>query len=992
MPRESQTLGRILLALFAVSGFSGLIYESIWSHYLKLMLGHAAYAQTLVLAIFMGGMALGAWIASRWSERWSNPLAAYAVIEGLIGLFALVFHGVFVQALEALYNGILPGLANPALAGAARWCLAAGLILPQSVLLGMTFPLMCAAVLRIRPGTRGSGLGLLYFTNSIGACAGVLISGFWLIPRTGLYGTMRIAGVLNLLLAIVVWILARSAAARSEVPDARPEEAGARALAPAFLLAAFLTGAASFFYEIGWIRMLSLVLGSTSQAFELMLSAFILGLALGGLWIRGRLDRLTSPLRYAGHVQILMGLFALLTVPLYAGTFDAMAFLIENLEQTGRGYALFNAGSHLIALAVMLPATVMAGMTLPLFTYALLRRGGGERSIGRVYAANTVGAIVGVLAAVHVVMPALGTKGLIVSGAAVDMLLGLTLLLLARGRVARWELAVAATVAGVAFAAISLGVRPDPHKTASGVYRHGASSLPETSEVVYHRDGKTATIDLIRDDDGTLTISTNGKPDARIAISGEQPAADEITAVLLAALPLALHPGARSVANIGMGSGMTTHTLLGSTRLERVDTVEIEPAVLEAARQFGGFVERAYSDPRSRLHVEDAKTFFSSRKQRYDIIISEPSNPWVSGVSSLFSVEFYRHVEAQLNPGGILVQWLQLYETNLDLISSSFKALSTSFRDYTVFNTDNANILVVATNGGNLDRLDPWIFDEPLLRADLQRVGLRYVQDLELRRIGSRVLLHPVFAALPAPPNSDYFPYLSVHAPRSRYLGETAVELTQLQVAPIPVNEMLDPYVRRSMRPHTVSSHYAPTRARELAGQLVVGLTSETMIAAGGASAVVRVMQGLQPGACEGPLADESLLLERLAWLAAATNPYLRGAELDAMWARTGERLCQDRLSSDARDWLRLHRSVGRRDGAAMAALAGRLIDEASERMEQRELDYLLTAGLTGALSTGDRNAARDLAARFGELYPPGATPPFYLRVPLAMLENAPAP
>ncbi len=125
---------------------------------------------------------------------------------------------------------------------------------------------------------------------------------------------------------------------------------------------------ASFFYEIGWIRMLNLVLGTTSQAFELMLSAFILGLALGGLWMRGRLDRLASPLRFAGHVQILMGLFALLTVPLYAGTFDAMAFLLEHLERTERGYALFNIGSHVIALAVMLPATLMAGMTLPLFT------------------------------------------------------------------------------------------------------------------------------------------------------------------------------------------------------------------------------------------------------------------------------------------------------------------------------------------------------------------------------------------------------------------------------------------------------------------------------------------------------------------------------------------------------------------------------------------------------------------------------------------------
>jgi hypothetical protein len=309
-----------------------------------------------------------------------------------------------------------------------------------------------------------------------------------------------------------------------------------------------------------------------------------------------------------------------------------------------------------------------------------------------------------------------------------------------------------------------------------------------------------------------------------------------------------------------------------------------------------------------------------------------------------------------------------------------------------VFNADNANVLVVATNGGNLDRLDPWIFDEQVLRGELQRVGLTSVQDLELRRIGSRSLLQPLFSTLPAPPNSDYFPYLSVHAPRSRYLRENAAELTQLQVAPIPVNEMLDPYVRRNMQPHTPSPYYAPSRIRELARRLVDGLSSETMTAMSPGGAVAKARLGLQSAACEGPVADEPLLLERLTWLAAATNPYVRGAELDAMWEKTGVRLCQDRLSPYARDWFRLHQSVARRDGPAMAALAGRLIDEAGERLQQQELDYLLAAGLTGALSTGDPSRARGFAARFAELYPRGAEPPFYLRVPLAILEQGSEP
>jgi predicted membrane-bound spermidine synthase len=289
-----------LLGIFAISGFCGLIYESIWSHYLRLMLGHAAYAQTLVLAIFMGGMALGAWWVSRLGERFRRPLVAYAAVEAVVGLSALVFHGLFVRLLDLLYLQWMPALAAPG-AALVKWTLAAGLILPQSILLGTTFPLMSSAVIRRAPRQAGATLALLYSTNSIGAAAGVLTSGFLLIPTGGLPGTMAVAGGLNLLLACTVWLLARRPMeAAPQAAVLQRTAAGGGAVSALLLAAAFLTGVASFFYEIGWIRMLSLVLGTTNQAFELMLSAFILGLALGGLWIRRRLDGLRSPLRFAG--------------------------------------------------------------------------------------------------------------------------------------------------------------------------------------------------------------------------------------------------------------------------------------------------------------------------------------------------------------------------------------------------------------------------------------------------------------------------------------------------------------------------------------------------------------------------------------------------------------------------------------------------------------------------------------------------------------------
>src|SRR5262245_35061372 len=298
-----------LYLLFTASGFAGLIYESVWTQYLKLFLGHAAYAQSLVLIVFMGGMAAGAAYCGRRSAALANPLAAYALVEAIVGVAALVFHPVFVALTDWSYDWLLPGLGGEFLALAAKLAVSCLMILPQSVLLGMTFPLMSAGLVRAQRDAAGESVAMLYFTNSLGAALGVLASGFLLIAWAGLPGTLATAGVLNLAIAAVVWMLARPA--RHAPVSASP---GAAADGIGLLLAiAFFTGLASFIYEISWIRMLSLVLGASSHSFELMLAAFILGLALGGLAMRRRVDAERDPARLLATVQVAMGLAALAT-------------------------------------------------------------------------------------------------------------------------------------------------------------------------------------------------------------------------------------------------------------------------------------------------------------------------------------------------------------------------------------------------------------------------------------------------------------------------------------------------------------------------------------------------------------------------------------------------------------------------------------------------------------------------------------------------------
>lgn len=791
--------GRALLGLFVLSGFSGLIYQSIWSHYLGLVLGHAAYAQALVLAIFMGGMALGAWLASRGSVHWRALLLRYALLELAIGLCGLVFHPVFEAYIGLSQRTVLPALASPVAAHAYQWSTAALSILPQCVMLGMTFPLMSAAYLRLVPAQDGEVLGGLYFSNSLGAALGALAAVFLLLPAMGMPGAMFTAGLLNVLVALGAWATWKASAGTAHAAGADAPPAGSQpdgdtpALVRLLLASAFVTGASSFVYEIGWVRMLNTALGTTLHSFELMLAAFILGLAFGGLRVRQRSGRMADAVRSAGWAQVWMGVCALLSVIVFAHSFQGMAWLMQSLNRNDSGYALFMAGSALVALLVMFPAAFFAGMTLPLFTMALLRAGGSERRIGQVYASNTLGAIVGVVLAMYVLIPLIGVRGAVIAAALADGVLGFVLLAHAGSR-ARLAMPMAAVVTMAALGlALWLG-RVDPRVRLSGVYRTGSAELGEEVRIRYLRDGRTATVAVASLPDGEAAISTNGKTDAGLNLSmAGKPVKDEVTMVLAGLLPNLLHPRPTDIAVIGWGSGLTTHTLLGSPKPGHVETIEIEPAMVEAARQFGPRVARAYGDPRSRLRIDDARTVFAMGDRKYDAIVSEPSNPWVSGVASLFTLEFYGFLRGHLKPGGVLVQWIQAYELDGPLLAMMLQALLQEFPDSEMYVTQDSDFIFVARTGPHAP-VDASVFEREPLRSELARVGLRNPADVALRRVGGAEVLRAYVASYGAIPHSDYFPVVALNAPRSRFKDANAMELLDIVDIGVPVAEMLDGY------------------------------------------------------------------------------------------------------------------------------------------------------------------------------------------------------
>ena len=940
----------VFFALFAVSGFAGLIYESLWTHYLKLFLGHAAYAQTLVLALFMGGMAIGAWVASRGSARWGNLLRGYAIAEALVGIAAIAFHSVFVAATDAAYSRVLPALGSEWLATAFKWTLAGGLILPQSILLGMTFPLMSAGIIRRYPARPGESLAMLYFTNSMGAAVGVLAAGFVLIEHLGLPGVMRAAGFLNLALAAVVWALAPG---RDPTPAPRPQTRAAGESRPdaySLLLAiAFLTGLASFVYEIGWIRMLALVLGSSTHSFELMLASFIAGLAFGGLWVRRRIDTLGAPLRFLGVVQVLMGLAALATLPLYGHMFDLMQAVMKGLARSDTGYAMFLAASNGIALLVMFPATFFAGMTLPLITFVLLSGGHGERAIGAVYASNTLGSIAGVVLAAHVAMPLLGLKGMMTGAAALDVLLGLVLLRAAGGASRTFAVAAAASLA--AFAIVVSGTSLDEYRMASGVFRRGQLYSAKDADLRFYKDGKTTSVALMQFDEG-LSLRTNGKSDGAINLGPGPRISDEVTMVMTAALPLAHKPDAKRAAVIGIGTGLTTHTLLANLGLERVDTIEIEPAMAEAARGFAPRNSAAFADPRSHIVFEDAKTWFSTRNEQYDIIISEPSNPWVSGVSSLFTTEFYRLVRRYLAPGGVMVQWFQLYEIDASLIASVISALAGNFPDFAIYAATDSDILIVA---GDREAFAKPLADVfalmPGVAKELRTVHVQTIGDIEARRLGGRASLLPFFLSYNVPSNSDYRPYLDLHAARYRFLQSGAGELTQLGLKGLPVIPLLEgapPTRALSFDGGDYVERIEVARRAAYARDFLLGAFAPEP--RGIPAQLQKDLELVRTRAldCIDPQKYD-VWVRSLAEVAKLVNSGLPPSEASAVWAAFAAAPCSRMMSASERDLFALFSAVGAHDADGMARYASRVLAGGAE-MANTTKQYALASGMAGHL------------------------------------------
>jgi spermidine synthase len=628
----------LLLVCFFLSGFSALLYETAWTREFAFVFGTSELAVAAVLAAYMAGLATGAALASRIAPRIRRPVLVYGVVELLIALAALAVP-LGVRAVSAAYLGVLGGLpelpADLSLANALVHLAGAFLVLlPCTALMGATLPLLARHSVRSDEQV-GPRVGLLYAVNTAGAIGGTLVAAFVLLPALGLRQTDYVGVATNALVFLAAAALSRTAPAPVGVAD-RTGPRGRHWILP--ILA--LSGAASFVYEVLWTRILGYLLGASTAAFASMLASFLLGIALGSA-AAARLARSrdAAALGFA-LAQLGAALFAWLG-------FQAADHVPELGVWLGASINALAPGA-LLSVVLLLPLTCCIGATFP-FAVRLLARGAEDAGVAsaRVYAWNTVGSILGAIGAGFLLLPTLGFEGTLVASAGVNLALAATVALLARPR--RSALASLA-VAGAFVLFLLPNPRPERLLRTSVL-----SSEPFRGEIAYLGVGRSGTVALIEGSTG-WRLTNNGLPESEIDRPGTPP--HGFTAVRwLSLLPVAARPETQRLLVIGLGGGTTVGAVPRTVR--EIDVIELEPEIVAALRTIPARADGdPLGDPRVRVRLGDARGALWLTDARYDAIVSQPSHPWTSGASHLYTREFFELAKSRLEPDGVFVQWI----------------------------------------------------------------------------------------------------------------------------------------------------------------------------------------------------------------------------------------------------------------------------------------------------------------------------------------------
>jgi len=785
--RYSPASVKAVAVCFVLSGMTGLIYEVLWARMLGLVFGATTLAVSTVLASFMGGLALGSALAGRMAARLRRPLRVYGLIEIAIAVYAMLVPWLFrlvdhVYAL--LWQQVHP---NFYVFSLWRFVLSGLTLLIPTMLMGATLPVLAAVLVRTRAYSSTS-ITRLYTYNLGGAIFGTIIAGFFLLPKLGLLKTILVAAVTNIVIGLVAVVLDRGkdsgapaanddALVHSESAQPIEEVKGANSF---WLSCAFVSGFVTISTQVAWTRVLTMVIGSSTYAFSIVVALFLIGLSLGAYEI-GRRVRTKDLRSTLFKVELGTGVALLLSLWM-TNQMPGLLVTLGLRSNVGTWRGLLTLQIICAALLILFPAFLM-GTVMPIVLVWAGRKSSelSVKYVGRSYAVNTLGAIAGAFLAGFLFIPRVGTRFTVMFAAALSFVIaGIAFSArdTARDRDVFRALAAGATViiVVISFLAapklnlseLSIGaydslVRVLAKSRETSTEKEPARTGPQQHDLLLYEEGPTSTVS-VRRDWGTTALAINGRTNAS---DGE----DMSTQVMLAQIPLLVAPSIRNGLIVGFASGVSAGAILQSP-IESVTCVELEPATVKASHFFDHVNNHPLNDPRLHLVIDDARTYLRGNPARYDLIMSEPSHPWVPGVANLFTEEFFHLGRHRLNDGGVFVQWLQVYQLSNENLRSVLATFHQVFPRVMVFRVGGEAkgkdlILVGSQSPLTLDRIAERMQDSRVA-AELGRVGIKTEADVRAWYVCDEARLAPAVAG--AIINTDDNMHVETTAPREAFL------------------------------------------------------------------------------------------------------------------------------------------------------------------------------------------------------------------------------
>jgi spermidine synthase len=676
-PSPSRRFLPLLILLFVGSGCAALIYEIVWFQLLQLVVGSSAVSLGVLLGTFMGGMCIGSLMLPRLVSRRAHPLRVYAAIElgiGLCGILVLLGMPAVGQVYTAFVGYGLSGIL-------LRGVIAGICLLPPTLLMGASLPAIARWVETTPRGV--SWMGFFYAGNIAGAVLGCLLAGFYLLRMFDLATATGVAVLLNVAVAAAGVALAARAPreAASSEPEAAETTSGGRGLWPVYVTIA-LSGMCALAAEVIWTRLLSLMIGASVYTFSIILAVFLIGLGIGSGAGSALARSIQRPRAVLAACQLLL-----------AGAIGWAAYMLANslpywpIDPMLSSSPWFNFQLDLArCMWTILPAACLWGASFPLAVAAAAERGQDPgRLIGGIYAANTVGAIVGSIGSGMVLIPWIGTQRaqqVLIALSAVAALVAWGPLVRAAGRPMRWISKTAALAAATAAVAFVVWIIPPVPWMVIAYGRHLVTSA-SSANALYMAEGMNASIAITQWNDGQRMFHVSGKVEA-----SSEPH-DMRLQRMLGHIPALVHPNPRSVLIVGFGAGVTAGSFVSYPGIEKIVICEIEPLIPPTAtRYFHKENQEVLSDPRVKVVYDDARHYILTTPEKFDIITSDPIHPWVKGTATLYSTEYFELCKRHLNPGGVITQWVPLYESDSPTVKSEIATFFQVFPNGTVWSND----------------------------------------------------------------------------------------------------------------------------------------------------------------------------------------------------------------------------------------------------------------------------------------------------------------